>query len=127
MKGSCLILFRSDSCTLERAEQELRAYNLQVHQNGNSLMVERSGSSKFQIVLVREPHVIKEAQEIAEGTEYEQSISLCDARFEVTIDDLEMALDEINTLMEVQGALQDASSGYAFLPWNGQIIKPWVG
>lgn len=65
MKGSCLILFRSDSCTLERAEQELRAYNLQVHQNGNSLMVERSGSPEISNSWFREPHVIKEAQEIA--------------------------------------------------------------
>jgi hypothetical protein len=33
----------------------------------------------------------------------------------------EAALDEINTLMEVQGA----SQGFLFLPWNGNLSEPW--
>ncbi len=44
---------------------------------------------------------------------------------EIGIENLDEALDEINTLMEVQGALQDASGGYLFLPWNGTLSKPW--
>jgi len=40
----------------------------------------------------------------------------CSARSEIGIDDLNAALDEINTLMEVQDALQDASQGFLFLP-----------
>ena len=39
--------------------------------------------------------------------------------------DLDAALDEINTLMEVQGALQDASRGYLFVPWSGNLSEPW--
>ena len=27
--------------------------------------------------------------------------------------------------MEVQGALQDASRGYLFVPWNGSLTEPW--
>lgn len=43
----------------------------------------------------------------------------------VGIDDLDGALDEINTLMEVQVALQDASQGFLFLPCNGNLSEPW--
>jgi hypothetical protein len=66
-----------------------------------------------------------EAAEIGRGTEHAEAMAAFDARFEVEFDDLEDALDEINTLMEVQGALQDASQGYLFLPWNANICKPW--
>lgn len=41
--------------------------------------------------------------------------------------DLDAALDEINTLMEVQVALQEASEGFLFLPWNGNLSEPWQG
>jgi hypothetical protein len=40
------------------------------------------------------------------------------------IDNLDAALDEINTLMEVQGALQDAAKVFHFLPWNGNLYGP---
>jgi hypothetical protein len=33
----------------------------------------------------------------------------------------------MNTLIEVQGALQDASRGYLFLPWNGSLSEPSQG
>lgn len=75
---------------------------------------------------MQQPHVLKEAQEIGRGTEYEQALSRCDARFEIDIPDLDEALAETNTLMEVQGALQDASAGYLFLPWSYKIMEPWV-
>ena len=31
---------------------------------------------------------------------------------------------EINTLIEVQAAVQDASQGYLFLPWNNSLSEP---
>ena len=49
----------------------------------------------------------------------------CNECFEVTINDLDEALDEVNTLMEIQGALQDVSGGYLFLPWNGSFSERW--
>ncbi|MDB5313114.1 MAG: hypothetical protein JWO38_7316 [Gemmataceae bacterium] len=48
----------------------------------------------------------------------------CDVRFEVYFDSPHEALDEINTLMEVQIALQEASGGFLFLPWNGNLSGP---
>lgn len=126
LRSSCFVFFRSGACTLQLAEQELQRYKLNVRQDGNDLLVGRPGAPVFRITLTEQPHVRREAKEIARGTEHEGTMGQCDARFEITIDDLEQVLEEINTLMEVQGALQDASSGYLFLPWNGLIAKPWV-
>ena len=66
----------------------------------------------------------REAAEIGAGTAHEDALRGCDARFEIGIDDLDAALDEINTLIEVQSALQDASRGFLFLPWNGNLSEP---
>lgn len=90
-----------------------------------SLFAKRLGSQEFKITLVQLPHVLLEAKEIGQGSEHEQFLSKCGSRFELFISDLDAALDEINSLMEAQVALQDASSGYLFTPWNGQIMKPW--
>ena len=37
---------------------------------------------------------------------------------------LDTALDEINTLIEVQCTLQDATAGYLFNSWNGKLSAP---
>jgi hypothetical protein len=71
--------------------------------------------------------VCVEAAKIGHGTPHEDALRECDARFEIVIEDLDEALDEINTLMEVQGALQDVSQGFLFLPWNGELSEPWRG
>ncbi len=125
MNSTCLIFFRDGSSSLQRAEQELRRHQFDVRPDGNSLVVNGPGSQDFRITLVQQPHVLQEAQEIGRGTEHEQALDQCDARFEIDIPDLDNPLAEINTLMEVQAALQDASLGYAFLPWNGEIMKPF--
>jgi hypothetical protein len=44
-------------------------------------------------------------------------------RFEVLIDDLDEALDEINTLIEVQVALMNATQGFLFNTWIGEVTR----
>ena len=51
----------------------------------------------------------------------------CGARFEVGIEDLDAAVDEFNTLMDVQVALQDAARGFLFVPWSDNLSKSWQG
>lgn len=126
MNSTSLVFFCDGASSLQRAEQELRRYKFNVRSYGDSLVVAGPGSQDFRITLAQQPHVLKEAQEIGRGTEYEQALSRCDARFEIDIPDLDEALAEINTLIEVQGALQDASAGYLFLPWNCKITEPWI-
>lgn len=46
-------------------------------------------SQEFQITLAQLPHVLLEAREIAQGTEYAQALGACGSRFEVSIPDLD--------------------------------------
>lgn len=95
--------------------------------DGAQLVVRRSKSPESCVRLVTESGVRAEAAEIGEGTPHEADLRGCDAYFEIHFESLDEALDEINTLMEVQGALQDASQGFLFLPWNGNLSQPWRG
>jgi hypothetical protein len=99
---------------------------LTITRQGDRISAGRPGSPQFSIRLVTGELVRTEAVEISKGTAFEVALRECDARYEIGIDDLEAALDEINTLMEVQGALQDASRGFLFPPWNGSLSEPWV-
>jgi len=80
----------------------------------------------FRIVLQAGPTIAAAAREISQGTPHEAALQLCDAQFGVLVEDLGEALNEINTLMEVQGALQAASKGYLFLLWSGNLCTPYL-
>ncbi|MBK6921172.1 MAG: hypothetical protein IPH07_27495 [Deltaproteobacteria bacterium] len=125
MAHRCMVFFPALACDLDAAAKSLAGYGLTVTRRGDELTAGRPGSPQFRIVLSAEPHVAVEAAKIGMGTPHEAAMRECGARFEVAIDDLDAALDEINTLMEVQGALQDASQGFLFLPWSGHLSEPW--
>jgi hypothetical protein len=72
----------------------------------------------------KEDYVTDEAAEISKGTPHEREISQCESRYEILIDDLDLVLDEINTLIEVQATLQSATSGFLFNSWNGELSGP---
>jgi hypothetical protein len=127
MADCCMVFFWPGACDLDAASKSLAGYGLTVTREGDVLTVGRPGSPHFRIRLSAEPHVAVEAAEIGDGTPHAAAMSECGARFEIVIDDLNAALDEINTLMEVQGALLDASQGFLFLPWNGNLSEPWRG
>lgn len=125
MKHGCAVFFRRGTCDLEQAAKALEACRLTVTRSGDRLTVTRPDAPTFRVSLSDAPHVARVAIEIAAGTEHQAAMAAFDARFEISIEDLDEALDEINTLMEVQVSLQDASNGYLFIPWSGVIAKPW--
>lgn len=127
MSDVCMVFFRCGACDLEAAALAMEGSGLKVQRDGATLVVGRDGSPSFRIGHVTDSHVQVEAAEIGAGSEHEEAMRGCDARFEIEIQDLDEALDEANTLMEVQGALQDACQGYLFLPWNGSLSEPWQG
>jgi hypothetical protein len=122
-----MVFFRSGASDLDAAARSLAGYGLTVTRQGDQLCTGRLGSPQFRIRLAAGESVRAEAAEIGQGTPHEEALRECDARFEIDIEDLDEALDEINTLMEVQGALQDDSQGFLFLPWNGNLSEPWRG
>jgi len=125
--SGCLVFFRSGACDLDAASRSLAGHGLTVTRTGDAITAARPGSPEFRIRLATEEWVRAEAAEIGDGTPHEAAMRECDARFEVSFDSLDDVLDEINTLLEVQGALQDASRGFLFLPWNGNLSGPWQG
>jgi hypothetical protein len=48
----------------------------------------------------------------------------CDAYVEITFESLDEVLDEINTLIVVQGALQEATGGLLYRSWNQTFSGP---
>lgn len=129
MDDSFLVFFRSGACNVDSAAKALAACGLTVEREDDELIVGRPDVPGFPnlwflVRLASRPHVAAEAAEIGAGTPHEDAMKKCDVRFEVGIADFDAALDEFNTLMDVEKALQDASQGFLFLPWNGQVLPP---
>lgn len=127
MSDIFMVFFESAACDINKAIDSCKSYGLEVETTDTGFFTFRPGSPKFAVAIVTDLHVLEESLEFSQGTEYEKGMCSCDARFEVVIEDFEVAIDESNTMMEVQGALQDASKGYLFLPWNESISEPWNG
>jgi hypothetical protein len=125
LESSFAVFFRSGACDLSTAAKSLEETGLTVTRRDGRLIAGRPGCPQFEISVSSEPHVAVEAAEIGAGTPHAAEMRKCGARFEVYVEDLELALDETNTMMEVQGALQEASQGYLFLSWNGELLEPW--
>lgn len=124
--GVSMIFFRSSVCDLgiDEAQRLLSARGLQVARDGSVMSVRGGSDPELSVVLSAESHVAEEATEIGEGTPFAAELSHCNARFEIGIADLDAALNEMNTLIEVQWTLQDATHGYLFNSWNGELSGP---
>ncbi|AJT40949.1 hypothetical protein [Psychromicrobium lacuslunae] len=119
------VYFLAGSATLEDAREALPLHDLgPVGVSTESFTVNAEGL-RFRVSLEESAEVATAAQQAAGDQQRWQTLANCAARFSVEVSDLPAALDEINTMMELQGALQDCSDGYLVLPWNGGILGPW--
>ncbi len=48
----------------------------------------------------------------------------CDTEIKIQLSDVEETLDEINTLIIVQSALQSATHGLMYMSWNHNFVGP---
>lgn len=123
-----LIFFRSGRGDLDTAAAALAGRGMSVQRVagafGDELTVGYSRGPQLRVAFVREPYVQQEAAEISEGSPHAAGMGLCEARYEILIDDLDGALDEINTLIEMQCALQSATGGFLFNTWSGGVVGP---
>lgn len=55
------------------------------------------------------------------GPGHRRGLSKCDAVIEVEFVDLAKVLQEINTLIELEAAVQQGSGGYLYLGWNRNV------
>lgn len=121
-----MIFFESKNSmiSIDDVETLLTESGLQVMRAGDALSVRWDDGPEFQVSLTVDPRVALEVAEFGEGTSFADEMRRCDARFEVGIEDLDEALDEMNTLIEVQCTLQEATRGHLFNSWNGELSGP---
>lgn len=123
-----MIFFRSGRGDLDTAALALADRAMSVERTadpfGDELTVRCGHGPILRIAFVKEDHVRDEAADISKSTPHEREMSQCECRYEILIDDLDLVLDEINTLIEVQATLQSATSGFLFNSWNGEVSGP---
>lgn len=126
-RGTCFVLFPAErGVTSDQIAEALTGAGLEVEPRRGCWRVRGPESAEIDVVLVSEPHVVEESQEIAElfvGPEHRPNLARCDARIELSFE-LEPVLDETNTLIETQCALQKLTGGYLFNSWNQSISPP---
>jgi hypothetical protein len=125
MISKFLVFYQNQNSSYKKAKELLESYSFEVKE-GTDKLVAKANEFTFDITINKAPQIQVKAKEIGKNSPYKQEMNLCNACFEVSIENLEEALDEINTLMEIQGALQDASKGYLFLPWNDSLSEPYL-
>jgi hypothetical protein len=123
-----LIFFRAGSGNLDTAAAALADRGMVVQRQasefGDELTVGFRSGPQLRVAFVAEPYVCEEAEELSTGSPHAAEMSRCEVRYEVLIDDLDAVLDEINTLIDVQAALQGTTHGFLFNTWNGALHGP---
>ncbi|BCM89198.1 hypothetical protein IAD21_01042 [Abditibacteriota bacterium] len=120
----CFVLFYRPDFELNEAEMLLSGRGLLINRAQDYLLVKWHEGPELRVFFAEGEDVRREAEEIASRTSYKAKVSGFDRRFEIGFDDLDEVLDEINTLIEVQLSLQEATGGFLFNSWNGQLTAP---
>lgn len=129
MTGTLLIMFEESKANLDDAAEALkgRAFGVEKRalETAGEVLTARYGSGPvFQICFNDADHVAEESREIGEGTEFAEQLNRCNVRFEVIVEDLDEAIDEMNCLIEVQLTLQTLTGGFLYNCWNGELSEP---
>ncbi|MET7470512.1 hypothetical protein ACFYON_00615 [Micromonospora sp. NPDC005686] len=115
-------VYFTGQATLADAARQLDT--MPVAEEDGRLTVQWADGPEMRVTFNAKPEVAAEAAELAD--EYALPVMRTfDRRFEVTFDDLDEVLDDINTLIEVQGHLQDLTGGYVVRSWNRQVSAPY--
>ena len=119
-----MVFFRSGAVALDDAARLLSGRGMHVGKQGTELAVQWNQGPVLRIRYAADSRVAQEAHEIGGRTPHAAAMNACNARFEIAIADLETVLDEMNTLIEVQMTLQEATGGYLFCGWNRALTGP---
>ena len=118
----CFILFPSNRANLNDAQSALEKDGLTIENDNDRLVCFCNDSPRFTVYFNQGKEVQAEAKTMGEEyPNYRSRLKNCDARFEISFADLSKVLNEINTLIDIQLTLQDATEGIVFTSWNGII------
>lgn len=123
-------IYCTTACTLEDAAAALGEIGVDIDRDGECLTLSGPDLPRFSVRLFDGEAVATQARDIAArfgvDTREAQALTRCSRCLRVDIEDFDEALDEINTMMEVQAALQDATGGVLYLSWNGHLSLPYA-
>ncbi len=119
-----LILFHNPTFGLVEAHAALSKTGLTVTPQNESLIVRWYDGPLLTVRYFHGAQIASQIQRFGRGTDYSTQLARFDSLFEITFDDLDEVLDEINTLIEVQATLQDATQGFLYNTWNQNLSAP---
>ncbi|MFT5325175.1 MAG: hypothetical protein ACI8P0_003042 [Planctomycetaceae bacterium] len=123
-REKCYLMFPSPSVDLGEAGALLTDRGFTVEEaDSNELRCECNGI-EFWLTRHEGPKIQRESAMIGDLLNNPVEIDQCDCRFEIEFEDLEKVLDEINSLIEIQLTLQDATNAYLFNLRNRGVQPP---
>jgi hypothetical protein len=123
----CLIFFRDPKgqFTPEYLKQLLIDARLTSTGDQQPFEVRRAGGPSFYVSVLRSSSIETIARRLAgPRRKYSPFIPGCDTQIKIELTDVDEALDEINTLIELQSLLQNATKGLTYLGWNQAFSCP---
>src|SRR5262249_6362107 len=118
------VMFNDPKMTLEDAMIALRKRGLNVTIHPESLIISDRQTPGLAVILVRNPYVLETARALGAGTDHATALNECDARFEITMTDVEQTLKEPKTIEQAVQALQQLTRGVAYRTWDKVLAGP---
>jgi hypothetical protein len=125
--NQCLLFFRDPDATFtpERLKQALAETGVTAAGDAEPLALRCGDGPILYASIVRgEVAAVLAGRLIGRGRKHRALAAASDAYIEIKFESLDEVLDEMNTLIEVQAALQAATRGLLYRSWNQSFAGP---
>lgn len=123
----CLLFFRDPDAefTPDRLKQALADTGVTVEGEAEPFALRcGDGPTLYSSIIRGEVAAVLAERLMGRGHKHRAMAAACDAYIEIKFESLDEVLDEINTLIDVQAALQAATGGLLYLSWNQSFSGP---
>jgi hypothetical protein len=128
-RNLCLVFFRDPRAefTPERMVKVLKDAGLTVHGRSEPFSVAWDDGPALLVSMQRGTQIEAVIRGlVGRRRKFRASVADCDTQIKIELTDLDQTLDEVNTLIQVQSALQAASGGMIYMSWNDSFQSPSV-
>ena len=125
--NQCLIFFRDPEAafTPARMKQVLADYGVEAEGDAEPFALRFADGTTLYASIVRgEVASVLAERLMGRGRKYRSLAAACNAYIEIAFESLDEVLDEINTLIQVQVTLQQATGGLLYCSWNQSFSGP---